>query len=109
MTSVSSNSRLTRRDLELLESLSHFGTRREIAEELDVSEASVRARVRRIARIFGIQGKSGQGMVRYKLVNRWRSPIFRIGLAELGLLPPYDQHCAHLAQHPELSTVPVGA
>jgi DNA-binding CsgD family transcriptional regulator len=105
----SSKHHLTKRDLELLETLSHFGTRREIAQELGVTETSVRARIHRIARLFGVQGKTGQGTVRYSLVSRWRSPIFRIGLAELHLLPPYEEHCGHLEAVRGSQSIPVGA
>jgi DNA-binding CsgD family transcriptional regulator len=105
----SSKDHLTRRDLELLECLSHFGTRREIAAELGVSETSVRSRMRRLGRIFEVQGKTGQGNLRYSILTRWRSPIFRIGLAELNLLPPYEEHCAHLETLHSSESIPVGA
>jgi DNA-binding CsgD family transcriptional regulator len=76
---------LSQTDVRVLDQLALGRNRKQIARALDFSEGYVEQRFQWIQEVFGL--KSFGKNVRILMVLRWISPLFRIGLEELGIMP----------------------
>jgi hypothetical protein len=76
---------LSQTDVRVLDQLAQGRNRKQIALNLGFSEGYIEQRFQWIRDVFGLAGFGKNSRILMAL--RWSSPLFRIGLEELGMMP----------------------
>lgn len=85
---------LTAVDMQLLDGLAAGENTQRMAKRTGLKVTTVKQRIHRLCSICDLDIEQPQRNWRVMLAQWWKSPLFRIGLEELGLLPGKEAKAA---------------